>query len=448
MQKLDEVNGKLTVKVLKSDYEEKVLKSLKKLKQQAKMPGFRPGMVPMGLIQKMYGLQVKADEVEKAISEGINNYVKEQKLQLAAQPLSADGEDKIDIEHKDEFEMTFDMALQPEFSFELSDKDKIDYYNIEVGDKQIDEQVDSFRRRNGKFEEVESYEDGDMMRGSLTEVDGKGAALEGGLTVDETSIMPKYFSNEVQKKLFAGAKPGTDVTFNVSEAFDGKDTEISSLLKIKKEEVEAHKGDFVYHIKSVSRMKLAAVDQALFDSILGKDAVKSEQAFRDRIKEDVGKVYAEDSNYKFILDAKDYCLKKAGDLKWPEETMKREMLLEAKDDKQKADIEKDFKEILKDREWALICSKLMQQLGVKIDENTLKESAKTVAKSQFAQYGMQNVPDEYIENYAGEMLKDEKQYNRLVSRAIDLELTKAIKGVVKLNEKKISVEDSNKMFEK
>ncbi len=446
LQKVDEINGKLTVKIVKADYDEKVQKSLKKLKQQAKMPGFRPGMVPMGMIQRMYGMEVKAEELQKLISESINNYIKEQNLDLITSPLTAEDEAKIDVENAEDFEMHFDLGFTPDFKIELTDKDKIVFYNINVDEEQVNEQVENYRRRNGKFEEVESYEDGDMLRGNLIEMEKKNVVKEGGIKVENVSLMPKYFSNETQKKKFAGAKKG-DIVFNVSKAYDGKDTEIAALLKIKKEEVGEHKGDFKYEITSISHMKPAELNQELFDLVYGKDTVKSEDEFRSRIKADMESVYAEDSNYKFILDVKDYCLGKVGEVKFPEELMKREMLLNAENDEQKANIEKDFSKILVDREWALICTKLVNQLNVKIEEEQLKSAAKLVAKSQFAQYGLNNVPDEYLENYANEMLKDEKQLQRLLSRAIDIELTKAVKATVKLQQKKISVKDFNAFFE-
>ena len=446
LQKVDEISGKLIVKVVKSDYEEKVQKSLKKIKQQAKMPGFRPGMVPMGLIQKMYGMEVKAEELQKTISEGINNYIKEQNLNLITSPLTSENETKIDVENAEDFEMHFDLAFTPEIKIELTEKDKIVYYDIDVDEEQVNTQVDSYRRRNGKFEEVEAYEDGDMLRGNLVEMEKKNVVKEGGLKVENVSIMPKYFTNETQKKKFAGATKG-DIVFNVSKAYNGKEAEISSLLKIKKEEIENHKGDFKYEITSISRMKLAELNQELFDMVYGKDTVKTEEEFRSHIKSDMENVYVEDSNYKFILDVKDYCLKKVGTVKFPEEIMKREMILNADNEEQKANIEKDFANILVDREWALICSKLVEQLNVKIEDEQMKNAAKLVAKSQFAQYGLNNVPDEYLENYANEMLKDEKQFQRLLSRAIDIELTKAIKATVKLQKKKISIKDFNAMFE-
>ena len=208
LQKVDEISGKLIVKVVKSDYEEKVQKSLKKIKQQAKMPGFRPGMVPMGLIQKMYGMEVKAEELQKTISEGINNYIKEQNLNLITSPLTSENETKIDVENAEDFEMHFDLGFTPEIKIELTEKDKIVYYDIDVDEEQVNTQVDSYRRRNGKFEEVEAYEDGDMLRGNLVEMEKKNVVKEGGLKVENVSIMPKYFTNETQKKKFAGATKG------------------------------------------------------------------------------------------------------------------------------------------------------------------------------------------------------------------------------------------------
>lgn len=444
LQKTDEVNGKLTVKVVKADYEENVQKSLKKIKKQAKMPGFRPGMVPLGLIQKMYGLEVKAEEMQKVISEGINNYIKNEKLDLITSPLNIDDE-KVDVESSDDFEMHFEVGLTPSFTIELSAKDKVTYYNIDVTDAQVEEQINAYRRRNGKFEETEVFESDDLLRGNLVELDENGAEKADGLNISDVSVMPKFFTNEEQKKLFEGAKKG-DVIFNVAKAYDGKEAEIAALLKVKKEEAANHTNDFKYTITSISHMKLAEINQELFDFVFGKDAVKGEAEFRSHVKTDIEKVYGQDSDYKFILDIKDYCLKKAGEVKFPEEIMKREMLMNAKDDKQKEEIEKDFPQIVKDREWALICSKLMEQLKVKVEDKHIKDAAMVVARSQFAQYGLTNVPDEYLENYANEMTKDDKQLQGLVSRAIDIELTKAIKATVKLQEKKISIEDFNAMF--
>ncbi|MBP3775028.1 MAG: trigger factor [Bacteroidaceae bacterium] len=446
LEKKDEVNGKLVVKVSKADYADKVEKNLKKIKQQAKMPGFRPGNVPMQLIQKMYGLEVKAEELEKTVSEAMNNYIKEQNLNLLTSPLLAEGAPKVDVEKADDFEMQFELGFAPTIDIELSDKDKIVYYNIQVEDKQVDDQIKSYRSRGGKFEEVDGYEDGDMLRGALVELDENGAEKEGGIKVEEASLMPKYFSNEEQKALFKVAKPGEDVIFNVSKAFDGKDTEIAAILKVKKEEVANYTSDFKYQVRTISRMKLAELNQEFFDSIYGKDAVKDEDGFRARVKADIEKIYGEDSDYKFILDVKDYCLKKVGEVKFPEEIMKREMLLNAKDDAQKKTVENDFTEIVKEREWSLICSKLIELLKVEINDEKVKEAAKVIARAQFAQYGLNNVPEEYVDNYANDMMKDNKQANQLVGRAIDIELTKAIKQTVKLQKKKISIEDFNKLF--
>ena len=439
-----EVNGTLTVKVTKADYADNVQKSLKKIKKQAKMPGFRPGMVPMGLIQKMYGLEVKAEEMQKLVSESINNYIKEQKLELMTSPVNTDA-DKVDVETCDDFEMHFEVGLAPEFSITLDDKDSIPYYDIEITDEMVNTEVDMYRRRQGSMEESETYSDGDLMRGKLVELDGNGQVKEGGISIDETSIMPKYFSNEDQKKLFEGAQKG-DVVFNVSKAYDGKDTEIAAILKVDKEEVAQHTGDFKYTITSISHMKPAEVNQELFDVVFGKDTVKDESEFRARIKEKLEKVYVQDSDYKLILDVKDSCRGKVGELTLPEELIKKEMLKESKDEKGREEVENQFPQILKERKWYLIYTRLIDQLNVKVDDETIKEAAKVVARSQFAQYGLNDVPEEYIDNYAGQMMKDKKQFEQLLGRAYDIELTKAIKNTVKLDHQTISVKDFNAKF--
>ena len=232
----------------------------------------------------------------------------------------------------------------------------------------------------------------------------------------------------------------------MSKAYDGKDTEIAAILKVDKEEVAQHTGDFKYTITSISHMKPAEVNQELFDVVFGKDTVKDESEFRARIKEKLEKVYVQDSDYKLILDVKDYCLGKVGELTLPEELIKKEMLKESKDEKGREEVENQFPQILKERKWYLIYTRLIDQLNVKVDDETIKEAAKVVARSQFAQYGLNDVPEEYIDNYVGQMMKDKKQFEQLLGRAYDIELTKAIKNTVKLDHQAISVKDFNAKF--
>lgn len=449
LEKIDAVNAKLTVKLEKADYAEEVEKSLKKLKKRVNMPGFRPGNVPMGIIKRMYGNETKADEVNKKLSEAVSNYIKEQKLRLLTDPLISENQKQQDIVNGDDYEFTFDLGLAPEFDIELNKKDKIDYYDINIDDKTVDTAVDNYRRQRGEYVNVEAYEEeNDLVRGTLTELDEKGEVKDGGLVVEKASIMPRFFTNEEQKEIFKKeAKPNADLVFNPSKAYDGKDIDVSSLLKIKKEEVSQHQGDFKLHIESISRFKMGEINQDLFDFAFGKGTVKNEEEFRAHIKEDIAKSYVRDSDYKFLIDVRDYASKKVGELQFPTEILKRFLLQNIKKEEDKQNIDNILSDYIKELKWSLIRTALADKLKIKVDDEAVKETAREMVRIQFAQYGLNNVPAEQVENYAGEMLKNEQQQENIINRSIDRELTKALKETVKLNKKAISIEDFNKMFE-
>lgn len=449
LEKTDAVTAKLTVNLEKADYANDVEKSLKKIKQKANMPGFRPGNVPMGLVKKMYGDEVKAEEVNKKMSEAVNNYIKEQKLRLVVDPQMSDNQEKLDITKDDDFTFSFDLGLAPEMEIELSSKDKIDYYDIEVDDKMINSSVDGYRRQGGKYLDVEAYgDDNDLLRGSLTELDENGAAKEGGIALESVSLMPRFFSDDASKEQFKNeAKVNADVVFSPATAYKDNEVEISSLLKIKKEEVADHKGNFTFHVASISRFEMAEVNQELFDNIYGKDTIKSEDEFRARIKSEIEGAYVRDSDYKFLVDVRQYVSDKLGEVKFPEELLKKYLLQNLQKEEDKKNIDNVLVEYVKDLKWSLIRTQLAEKQGVKIDDAAIKETAKEMVQIQMAQYGINNIPDETLAKYADEMLKDERQQDNIISRSIDRALVVALKKVVKLNNKSISVEDFNKMFE-
>jgi trigger factor len=248
-----------------------------------------------------------------------------------------------------------------------------------------------------------------------------------------------------QKKLFNGAKLGDVITWNPRKAYPESDVEVSSLLKIQKDEVKDHEGDFTYQITEISRFVKAEVNQELFDQVFGKDAVKDEKEFRQKIADQIKEQFKGDSDYKFLLDVRKHMEKKVGKLEFPEAILKRVMLNNNKD--KGADfVEKNFEASIKELEWHLIKEQLVSAQGIKVEEADLKQIAKDAARAQFAQYGMANVPDEYLENYAQEMLKKRENVDGLVDRAVDVKLTEALKQVVKLNEKDITLDDFQKML--
>jgi len=439
----DKINGLMTITLESADYQPEVDKTLKDYRKRANIPGFRPGQAPMGMIKRQFGTSVKVDAVNKMLGEKLYEYVRENKIQMLGEPLPSEQQEALDFESDQPLTFKFDIAVAPEFEAKLSAKDKIDYYNITVDDKMIDQQVEMYQSRAGQYEKAEQFdpEQRDMLKGDLREVD---CSIE----VSDAVLMPQYMKVEDQKKLFDGCKLGDIITWNPRKAYPESDVEVSSLLKIQKEEVKDHEGDFTFQITEISRFVKAEVNQALFDQTFGEGTVKSEKEFRQKIADIISQQFKADADYKFLLDVRAHMEKKVGKLEFPEAILKRVMKNNNKDRKDVDEfVEKNFELSIKELGWHLIKEQLVAAQGIQIDDNDLKQVAKEAARAQFAQYGMSNVPEEYLDNYAQEMLKKRENADGLVDRAVDVKLTAALKNVVKLNEKDITLEDFQKMLQ-
>ncbi len=435
---LDATSAKLVVNVAEADYAAQVEKTLKNFRQKANIPGFRPGMVPMGLIKKQYGTAVKAEEVNKLLQQKIFEYIRENKVDMLGEPLPIEEQQAaLDFVNGKDFTFEFEIALAPKFEASLGKDDKLTYYKIQPTDEMIENQVKSYAQRCGEYKQVDSYESGDMIKGNLAE------AVEGGVTVNGAVLMPNYMKNDEQKALFNGVKVGDIVTFNPSVAYDGNEAEIASLLKIDKKEVAAKNGDFTLTISEITRFVASEINQNVFDAAFGKDVVKSEEEFRAKISEQFEERFGIESDYKLLMDVRSYLMEKIGKMEFPEALLRRIMELN-KEDKAESVSEEDFQKSLKELSWHLVKEQLVRKFEIKIDDSDVLGAAKEATRDQFAQYGMSNIPDDLLENYAKEMLKQDRTREALVNRAVDVKLIGTIKGAVTLEDEKISVEDFNK----
>lgn len=442
----DKVNGLMTITIEEADFSADVEKTLKDYRKKANYPGFRPGQVPMNLIRRQYGSAVKMDVINKKLGESLQKYLSDNNINMIGEPLASEKQEPQDLEKDAPYTFVFDIAVAPEFDVTLGQDDTVDYYDITVDDKVIDDQVNAIASRAGKYEQVDDYQDNDMLKGDLRELDAEGNTLEGGITVEGAVLMPSYIKVDDQKKLFDGAKKGDIITFNPRKAYPESDVEVSSLLKIKKEEVAAHTGDFSFQITEISRFKAHEVNQELFDLVLGKDEVKTEEDFRKKLGEMVKEQLDKSADFRFLYDVRAYAEKKVGDLTFPDALLKRIV----KQNNPKAsdeDLEKNYEPSVKELKWSLIQNKLAEQFGIKVEDADVKNAAKEMARMQFAQYGMNNVPEEYVDNYTDELLKKRENVNNFVQRALDAKLTAAVKDAVKLNKKAISLDDFNKLAE-
>lgn len=444
----DKVNGLLTITVEEADFNASVEKTLKDYRKKANIPGFRPGQAPMGLIKRQFGASVRYDAVNKFVGEQLYKYIQDNNIQMLGEPLpSAKQETPADIEKPAPYTFVFDIAVAPEINMTLDGRNKIDYYTIKADDKLINEQIEMYQSRAGKYEKAEEYnaELNDMLKGDLRELDAEGNTKEGGITVEGAVLMPSYIKVDEQKNLFNNAKPGDIITFNPRKAYPEGEAEISALLKIDREVAKDLESNFSFQITEIQRFVKAELNQELFDQVFGEGKVKSEDEFRAKIAEGLKPQLEANSDYKFMLDVRTYCENKVGELTWPDELLKRIMLLNNKD-KGEDFVEKNYAESIKQLEWHLIKEQLVKANEIKIEDADVKAAAIEMARMQFAQYGMTNVPDEYVENYANELLKKREAVDNFVERAIDVKLAATLKNTVTLNNKEVTLDEFNEMM--
>ena len=442
---LDQSNAVVTLSIEKVDYAEKVDKTLRDYRKKANIPGFRPGMVPVGLVKKMYGKAVLAEEINKLVSDGLYGYIRENNINILGEPLPNQTEQKqIDFETQEVFEFVFDLGIAPEFEVELTKKDKVAFYNITVSEEMIDNQVKSYTGRYGKYIQEDSVEEKDMLKGELLEMaDGK--VKEDGLKVQDATMTIAYMKDADQKALFAGAKKGDLITFNPAKAYV-EEAEISSLLKISKDEAKTIDADFQLKIESITRYHESEIDQELFDKVYGEGVVTSEEEFKAKIKANIQESLQGDSDYKFGIDARDMLLAKYDNLVFPDAFLKR-WVLATNENLTVETLEADYSKMIADLTWHLVKDKLAKANDVKIEKEDVEEFAKKMAKAQFAQYGMIGMDDEIIANYAKDMLKKEDTLKNIVDKVAEEKVFAVVKEAVELETKEVSIDEFNKMFE-
>lgn len=444
---VDKVNAIIEVIVTKADYQEKVDNALKAFRKKANIPGFRQGNVPMGMIKKMYGKSILADEINKLVGESVYKHIQDNKLNVLGEPLpNEEKQPEIDFDKDEEFKFYFDIALAPELKLALTKKDKVAYYNIDVDKELLDKQIDSYKANYGKYEKVdEGAKETDLIRGKIAELEN-GKIKEGGITVEEGVIMPSYIKEKGEQKKFIGAKPGEAITFNPGKAYEGNEAELASLLQIKKEDATAIPAEFTFEVSEITRYKEAELDQELFDKVFGEGTVKTKKEFTDKVKETIQTQFKPDSDYKFLVDAKELLFAKAGDVEFPTAFLKRWMLASDKGRDAK-ELDAQFPLIEADLKFHLIKEQIAKENDIKIEQEDMKSVAIQAAQAQFAQYGMMGLPAEMVENYANDMLKNEENARNLFDRAMETKITDVLKEKLTVEEKTVTLDEFRKFFE-
>jgi trigger factor len=444
-ENIDELNAVLKVKVEKADYEEKVENVLKDYRKKANIKGFRPGMVPIGVIKKMYGRAVKIDEINKSITDNIQKYLTDEKIEILGDPLpKADEQENLDFDVRDEFDFSFELGLAPIIELGISKKNKVNSYNITIDEKMKNDYKSNYTSRYGEFRKAEIAEEKDILKGKLEAIDNNGNIVADGPANDFSSMAIDIIKDEEIKKSFIGHKLDETVDFDIKKAFPN-DNEIAGLLNKKKEEVTGIEGNFRFSISEITRFHPAEIGKELFDRIYGENVVNSEEEFATKIEAEIAASLKTEGDFKLMHDIKKLTIEKT-DFKLPEEFLKK-WLLKANENTAVEQIDKEFDSFRSDLKWQLIKNKVAKENEVKINEEEMKKEAENITRIQFRQYGLFYATDEQISNYSKETLKKKEDAKRIADKILDDKVIGILREIVSIEEKSVTAEEFNKLFE-
>ena len=444
-ENIDDLNAVLNVQIGKADYQEKVEKVLRDYRKKANIKGFRPGMVPIDLIRKMYGFAVKVDEINKTVSENLHKYLTDEKIEILGDPLpKADEQEKINFETQDDFKFTFELGLAPSVEPGFGKKEKVPSYEIIIDEKMKNDYLNNYTRRFGEFRKADSVEDKDILKGKIEALDDQENPKTEGPVNDKSTLAVDIIKDEEIKKEFIGKKENETIDFDIKKAFPN-DTEIAGLTGKKKEEAANIEGKFRFTIGEITRFHNAELNQELFNRIYGEGVVNSEEEFMKKIEEEIGASLKRESEFKLMQDVKKLVLDNTS-FSLPEEFLKK-WLLKVNENTTGEQIEKEFDSFRQDLKWQLIRNKVAKDNEMKISEEELQKEAEKITRYQFQQYGLFYATDEQISNYAKETLKKEEDAKRIADKILEDKVLVHLKGLVKTEDKKVTADEFNKLFE-
>jgi trigger factor len=393
----------------------------------------------------MYGRAVQIDEINKVVTENIQKYITDEKLEILGDPLpKTDEQDRIDFDTQENFTFSFEIGLTPPIELKLSKKNKVNQYEIIIDEKMRNEYLENYTRRYGELRKADQTEEKDVVKGKIEAIDNEGNVRPEGPSVEDTSLGIDIIKDKKIKKEFIGKSIGDSIDFDLKKAYPN-DTEIAGILHKKKEEVENLEGNYRFTINDISRFYPAALGKELFDRIYGEGVVNSEEEFMKRIEEEIAINLRRESDFKLMMDIKALAMEKT-DFQLPEEFLKR-WLLRVNEKSTEEQIGKEFDSFRKDLKWQLIRNKIARDNEVKISEEELQNEAEKITRYQFQQYGLFYATDEQIANYAKETLKKDEDAKRIADKILEEKAIILMKELVKLENKSVTIEEFNKLFE-
>jgi trigger factor len=437
------LNAVLRVKIEASDYQEKVEKGLKDYRRKAAIKGFRPGMAPASLINKLYRKPILLDEVNKLISESISKYIHDNNIKILGEPLPSEQQADIDWDNQSEFEFAFDLGMAPEFEIKLSKRDKFPYYLLKVDAKTREDYKKNLLSRFGNYSIGDVADEKSLITATLTELNADESPRENGVIAESALISLMLVADATEKAKFMGCKAGDVLTIDAPKAFPNE-TDRARLLRIEKDELNSIEPLFQATITEVKEFKNAEINQDLFNKAFGEGVVNSEEEFNQKVDEAIENQFKNESDNRLRKDIREKLIEKTA-IELPKEFLVRWLVTINEGKFTTEQVEKDYIHFESDLKWQLIRDFIAREQEVKIEAEDLKHFAKIYVRYQMASYGMGELPDNFIEGYADEMLKKEEQRNKIAEAVVEEKVFEWIKETIKLDEKKVDRDEFEKL---
>ena len=441
----NEVNAVIKIEVEKEDYAKPVEDTLKDYRRKASIPGFRPGKVPAGLIKKRFGKAILIEEVNKILSQSLSKYIVDEKLRILGEPMpNKEQQKEIDFDNDENFEFSFDIGMAPEVEVNLDENDKLPYYKIKVSDEMIDQQIEQIKTQMGQNVEAEEVKDNGLVRGDFVQLDENGEPVENGIAPEGVLLSIDLMKDQEIKKEFIGKKKGDAVVFDPVKAYENRH-ELGHMLNISHEEAEELDSSFKFTINEVLEFEKAELNEELYKKIYGEETeIKTEEDLRARTKDEFAENLVHSSNHKFTIDTRDALVEKT-EIPLPEDFLKR-WLMEANEDVTEEQIENDFEGFVKDLRWQLIKDNIINENDLKAEPEEATEFAKQLARAQYSQYGIFDVPEEQLDSYAKMILEKPEEKDKIYKKLLEDKVVEVVKEKVTMDEKEVSQEDFNEMM--
>jgi trigger factor len=436
----DPVHAIITVAVAKEDYLPEVEKALNDIRKNIVIAGFRKGYAPKSRIQSLYGTPTMSDKINKIVTDELSEYIQNNKLNLLGKPLLVTPENlTMNFEDQQDYEFSFEVGLTPEMVIRLTKDDVLPYYIVALSDKELDEQVQRYQVNYGDFVTAEVVEAKDLVKGSLVEIGGS-------LAHEEAALMPSYMKSAEERAKFIGAKVGDAIIFNPFLAYEGKEVELASFLKVQKEDLADHRGDFTLTIEEIKRYQQSAMDQKFFDQVFEPGTVTSPEAFCEKVRERFIEQMKPQCDARFLFDVRKLVVDKANGIQFPDDFLKRWLL--ASDETYTQEMaEEEYPTILDDLKFRLVKDRFVQENHIRASDAEVEQEAINTVVTRFIHYGVTEIPQNIVHNCVRELLANEKSIDKLVNQVLDQKVLEAFKDLVTLQPQEVSMDEWTRLME-